>query len=308
VKSPIDVTRRRASGADGMTTRRESLAGGLLALPGTFLLLSLLIVPALVVLPVAFTDWEFGRGRIALIGWRNFLELAEDPRFAAALRNTIAYVVMVVPATVGLALFLALLIDGSGRLKTFYRTAHFLPVVSTLAAMAVAWDAVLHPTFGLLNQLLELVGIPGRSWLREDGLVLPALAVIGVWHNLGFAVIMFLAGLRSIPNALLDAAALDGATAPLDKARVVILPLLGPITVFITVLTAKKALAAFDTVWVMTGGGPDNASEVLLHFLYIESFEHLRAGYGAAVSVVYLLLVTAVMLGQRAIDRRIRYP
>jgi multiple sugar transport system permease protein len=289
-------------------TRRENLAGGLLALPGTFLLLSLLIVPALVVLPVAFTDWEFGRGRIALVGWRNFLEMAEDPRFAAALRNTIAYVAMVVPATVGLAVFLALLIDGSGRLKAFYRTAHFLPVVSTMAAMAVAWDAVLHPAFGLLNQLLAVFGLPGRNWLRDEALVLPTLAAIGVWQNLGFAVIMCLAGLRSIPNALLDAAALDGATGAFDKARVVILPLLAPIVVFVTVITAKRALAVFDTVTVMTNGGPDHASEVLLHLLYVESFQHMRAGYGAAVSVVYLLLVTAVMLGQRAIDRRIRYP
>jgi multiple sugar transport system permease protein len=291
-----------------VTTRRESLAGGLLALPGTFLLLSLLIVPALVVLPVAFTDWEFGRGRIALIGWRNFLEMAEDPRFAAALRNTVAYVAMVVPATVGLAVFLALLIDGSGRFKAFYRTAHFLPVVSTMAAMAVAWDAVMHPTFGLLNQLLVFIGLQPRNWLRDEALVLPALAAIGVWQNLGFAVIMCLAGLRSIPNALLDAAALDGATGAVDKARIVVLPLLAPIVVFITVLTAKRALAVFDTVTVMTAGGPDNASEVLLHLLYIESFQHLRAGYGAAVSVVYLLMVTAVMLGQRVVDRRLRYP
>jgi multiple sugar transport system permease protein len=290
------------------TTRRESLAGGLLALPGTFLLLSLLIVPALVVLPLAFTDWEFGRGRIALIGWRNILEMAEDPRFAAALRNTIAYVAMVVPVTVCLAVFLALLIDGSGRLKAFYRTAHFLPVVSTMAAMAVAWDAVLHPTFGLLNQLLVSIGIPGRNWLRDESFVLPALAAIGVWQNLGFAVIMCLAGLRSIPNALLDAAALDGATGAVDKARVVVLPLLAPIVVFITVLTAKRALAVFDTVTVMTAGGPDNASEVMLHLLYIESFQHMRAGYGAAVSVVYLLMVTAIMLGQRVVDRRLRYP
>lgn len=290
-----------------MSARRESLAGGLLAMPGTFLLLSLLIGPALAVLPVAFTGWEFGRGEITLIGWRNFLELAEDPRFAAALRNTLVYVAIVVPATVMLALVLALLIDGSGRLKAFYRTAHFLPVVSTLAAMAVAWDAVLHPTFGLLNQLLAFVGVPTHNWLREDALVLPTLAVIGVWQNIGFAIIMFLAGLRSIPQPLLDAATIDGATAPIDRARLVMLPLLAPITVFVTVITTKRALGVFDTVWVMTGGGPDNASEVLLHLLYVESFEHLRAGYGAAISVVYLLLVTIVMLGQRAIDRRMRY-
>jgi multiple sugar transport system permease protein len=291
-----------------MSRQRERLTGGLLAMPGTFLVLSLLIGPALAVLPVAFTNWEFGRDQFSLIGWRNFLELADDPRFAAALRNTIIYAAIVVPVTVTLALVLAVLIDGAGRLKAFYRTAHFLPVVSTLAAMAVAWDAVLHPTFGLLNQLLALAGVRTHNWLREEALVLPTLAVIGVWQNLGFAVIMFMAGLRSIPQPLLDAAALDGATAPLDRARLVILPLLAPITVFVTVITGKKALGVFDTVWVMTSGGPDNASEVLLHLLYVESFEHLRAGYGAALSVVYLLLVTAVVLGQRAIDRRMRYP
>ena len=211
---------------------------------------------------------------------------------------------MVVPATVWLAIVLSLLIDSSGRLKSFYRTAHFLPVVATMAAMAVAWDAVLHPTFGLLNQTLALVVCAAATGCARKRLVLPTLAAIGVWENLGFAVIMLLAGLRSIPTALLDAAALDGATGPIDKARVVILPTIAPVTVFVTVITAKKALAVFDTVTVMTSGGPDNASEVLLHLLYIESFEHLRAGYGAAVSVVYLLLVTALMLGQQTFDRR----
>jgi multiple sugar transport system permease protein len=291
-----------------MTKRRDRLAGALLAFPGTMMLVSLLIAPAAVAVAVAFSNWEFGRDEIALIGWQNFLELSEDPRFAAALRNTILYVLLVVPTTVALGLIVALLIEGSGRMKAFYRTAHFLPVVSTLAAMAVAWDAVLHPTFGLLNQSMELVGLSGRNWLRDERLVVPTLAVIGVWHQLGFAVIMFLAGLKSISKELLDAAALDGATAPLDKARAVTLPLLGPITVFITVMTAKSALAVFDTVTVMTAGGPNDASEVLLHLLYTESFEHLRAGYGAAISVVYLALVTALILGQRALDRRIRYP
>lgn len=295
-------------GLAGTIQQRERLGGALLALPGTMLVVSLFIAPAAVAVLVAFSNWEFGRGEIAFIGWQNFLELSEDPRFAAALRNTITYVIIVVPTTVVLGLLLALLIEGSGKVKAFYRTAHFLPVVSTLAAMAVAWDAVLHPTFGLLNQALELIGLSGRNWLRDETLVLPALAAIGVWHQLGFAVIMFLAGLKSIPKELLDAAALDGATAPLDKARAVTLPLLGPITVFITMITAKSALAIFDTVTVMTEGGPNDASEVLLHLLYAESFEHLRAGYGAAISVVYLALVTALMLGQRAIDRRIRYP
>jgi len=286
-----------------MSRQHERVGGGLLALPGTFLLVVLLIVPALAVLPLAFTNWEFGRSQVALIGWGNFAELAQDARFVAAVRNTIVHMAIVVPVTVGLGLMLALLIEDSGPLKTVYRTAHFLPVVATLAAMAVVWDGVLHPTFGLLNHALGWFGLPPHNWLRDEALVLPTLALIAVWHNLGFAVIMFLAGLKSIPRALLDAAMLDGATSTLDRVRAVTLPLLAPVTVFVTVITAKRALGVFDTVTVMTAGGPDNASEVLLHLLYVESFEHLRAGYGAAISLVYLALVVAVVIGQRSLER-----
>lgn len=291
-----------------MSTRRAALSGALLAAPGGLFLIAFLVAPALAVLPVALSNWEFGQGHIAFVGWQNFAELAEDVRFVAALRNTLVYTAIVVPTTVVLGLWLALLIAGSGRVKGFYRTAHFLPVVSTLAAMAVAWDAVLHPTFGLLNQLLTAVGLSGRNWLRDESLVLPTLAAIGVWYNLGFAVIMFLAGLKSIPTELFDAAALDGATAPLDRARTVVLPLVAPITVFVSVITAKKSLGVFDTVAVMTQGAPNNASEMLLHLLYMESFEHLRAGYGAAISLAYLAIIAMLVLGQRALDRRMRHP
>jgi multiple sugar transport system permease protein len=288
-------------------SRSSYWAAAALAAPGTFLLLSLMIVPALFVLPAAVTDWEFGRGRPAFIGLGNFVELASDPRFLAALANTVLYACIVVPVTVILGLFLALLIDRSGRMKSFYRATHFLPVVATLAAMAVAWDALLHPTFGLLNQVIEALGGHGRSWLRDEGLVLPTLAAIGVWHNLGFAIVMFLAGLRTIPRDLMDAASLDGATSPLDAARTVVLPLLGPVTLFVAVITAKKALAVYDTVTVMTQGGPEHASEVMLHLLYVESFERLRAGYGAAITVVYLALLLGVTLAQRVLDGRVHY-
>jgi len=284
-----------------------SWAAATLAAPGTLMLMALMIVPALFIFPAAFTDWEFGRGRPSFIGFANFAELMVDARFVAALRNTLVYACIVVPTTIALGLLLALLIDRSGRLKGFYRATHFLPVVATLAAMAVAWDALLHPTFGLLNQVLNLFGANSRNWLRDESLVLPTLAVIGVWHNLGFAIVMFLAGLRTIPRDLMDAASLDGATSPLDATRTVVLPMLGPVTLFVAVITAKKALAVYDTVFVMTKGGPGDASEVLVHLLYIESFDRLRAGYGAAITVVYLALLLTVTFGQRALDRRIHY-
>lgn len=279
----------------------------ILVLPGMLLLLALMIVPALSVLPIAVTNWEFGKLSVAITGWSNFVELAGDPRFRAALANTLVYSAIVVPATVSLGLILAMLIDGGGRLQSLYRSAHFLPVVATLAAMAVAWEAILHPTFGLLNHILNWFGLAGRNWLRDEATVLPTLIAIGIWHNIGFAVVMFLAALRTVPSDLLDAATIDGAVGPLDRARVVILPVVAPITLFVSVVTVKKALSVYDTVAVLTQGGPGTSSEVLLHMLYVESFEQLRAGYGAAITVIYLILLFGVTYAQRVIDRKVHY-
>lgn len=278
-----------------------------LAVPGTLALLVLMIVPALSILPMALTDWEFGKGQVGFAGVANFVELATDERFIAALFNSIMYVLAVVPLTVFAGLMLAALIERAGPLKSLYRAAHFLPVVATLAAMAVAWESLLHPTFGLLNRALAVVGMEPQNWLRDERLVLPTLIVIGVWQNIGFAVVMFLAGLRTIPQDLLDAARVDGAVLPYDRMRTVVWPLLGPITLFVTVMSAKKSLAVFDTVAVLTQGGPADSSEVLLHLLFVESFERLRAGYGAAITVVYLLLLLSVTWAQRVLDKRVHY-
>jgi multiple sugar transport system permease protein len=276
--------------------------------PGAFLLIALIILPALSVFMMSLTDWEFGKRTLAWVGIANFVELADDPRFRAAFFNTLVYTVVVTPVTVVWGLLLALLIDGSGRMRDFYRAIHFLPMIATLAAMALAWDAILHPTVGLLNGLLESLGLQGHNWLREESLVLPSLIVIGIWHNLGFAVIMFMASLRTVPAELLDAAAIDGVISPFDRLRTVLLPLLSPVALFVLIITAERSFGLFDTVKVLTRGGPGYASDTLLHMLYVESFERLRAGYGAAITVIYLTCLAALTLvQQKSFDRKAHY-
>jgi multiple sugar transport system permease protein len=180
--------------------------------------------------------------------------------------------------------------------------------MATLAAMAVAWEALLHPTIGLVNQVLSTVGLPTANWLRNGDTVLPVLAVIGVWQNLGFAMVLFMAGLKAIPTDLYDAAAIDGADGPADRFRTVTLPLLGPTMMFVVIVTALRALEVFDTVNILTQGGPGKSSEVLLYTLYTESFLYLRTGYGAAITVVFLAIVMGLTLLQAWImDRRVHY-
>jgi multiple sugar transport system permease protein len=288
--------------------KAETLAGYTLAGPSFLLLLVLFILPTVAVFVIAATDWQFGARSLSFVGLRNFAELFVDPVFRISLLNTIVYALIVIPATVILGLIVALLIESGKSLRAFYQAAHFLPYMATLAAMAVAWEALLHPTIGLVNQTLAAVGLPTANWLRDERTVLPVLAAIGIWQNLGFAMVLFLAGLKSIPRDLYDAAEVDGADIWLDRLRTVTLPMLGPVTMFVVVVIALKAFRVFDTVKILTQGGPANASEVLLHTLYVESFEFLRTGYGAAVTVVFLAIVVALTLLQaRVLDKRVHY-
>ncbi|MGY4158064.1 multiple sugar transport system permease protein [Bradyrhizobium sp. USDA 4461] len=286
----------------------EALAAWTLAGPAVFFLLVLFLMPVIGVFVIALTDWQFGAHSLAFVGLANFREAFSDSGFRASLLNTILYVLIVVPGTLFFGLLIALLIESEKSCRAFYRAIHFLPFMATLTAMAVAWEAMLHPTIGLINPTLAAVGLPTGNWLRDENTVLPVLAVIGIWQNLGYAMVLFLAGLKGIPQDLYDAADIDGADFWLDRMRTVTLPMLGPVSMFVVIVVALRAFESFDTVKVLTQGGPGHASEVLLYTLYRESFEYLRAGYGAAIAVVFLAIVVTLTLVQaRVMDRKVHY-
>lgn len=286
----------------------EVLAAWSLAGPALVLLVVLFFLPALAVFAIALTDWQLGARTLSFVGFANFEEVFSDAGFRASLSNTILYVVIVVPGTIILGLGVALLVESGKSLRAFYRAIHFLPYMATLTAMAIAWEALLHPTIGLVNQTLSGLGVPTANWLRDENTALPVLAVIGIWQNLGYAMVLFLAGLKSIPQDLYDAADVDGADLWLDRLRTVTLPMLGPVSMFVFIVVALKAFETFDTVQILTQGGPGHASELLLFTLYRESFQYLRTGYGASVAVVFLIIVVTLTLIQaRIIDRRVHY-
>lgn len=285
-----------------------SRVGYFLAGPSVAALLLLFIGPALAVFAIAMTDWQMGMDEFSFVGLHNFRILAVDPDFYSALVNTLVYALIVVPATLCLGLITALLIESVRSFGGFYRAAHFLPAMATMAAMAIAWEALLHPTIGLVNHAMISLGLPPENWLRNQHTVLPVLALIGTWQNFGYATVLFLAGLKAIPLDIYNAAALDGADSAVDRLRTVTLPLLGPTAMFVTVIAGLRALEVFDTVRILTRGGPDHASDMLLYDMYRESFEYLHTGYGAAITVVFLVLVGALTLIQaRAMDRRVHY-
>lgn len=287
----------------------EALGGWLLTLPAALAFLLLLLLPTLAAVAMAFTDFELGVWPPLWIGLGNFEEMWEDRGFKQSFRNTLVYVGLVAPASVLLGLALALLIEAGARGRTFFRAVFFLPVVSLTVAMAAAWQYLLHPTIGPLNAVLRVLGVATPpAWLSSSDWVLLSLSAIGIWEQAGFNMVLFMAGLTAIPRELREAASVDGVHSAWERFRLVTWPLLGPTTLFVVTITMIRSVRVFDTVAVLTRGGPNKASEVLLYTMYTEGFTFLRLGYSAAITLVFLVIVLALMLLQtRVLDRRVHY-
>lgn len=282
----------------------RSAAAYALAAPAFVLMLMMLIGPLAGVIALSFTDYQLGAPVFAWIGLSNYHEMFADRVFWISLKNTLTYVAIVVPGTVALGLGVALLIQSAAGLRSWYRTVYFLPVMATLIAMAIVWEFMLHPQFGLVNGLLRAAGLQGHSWLQDRATALYSLCVIGIWQATGFNMVLFLAGLVSIPKHLYDAAEIDGAESAWSRFRLVTWPMLGPVTLFVVAISAIRSFQVFDTVQVLTKGGPSKSSEVLIYTMYTEGFEFFRSGYGAAVTVVFLGFVLLLTLLKSALGNR----
>ncbi len=294
--------------AHGRRDLREMLAALALAGPAGALILFFLIAPLVSIALLSLSDYQLGAKSLAFIGLDNYTSMFGDRIFRRSLQNTLVYVAVVVPVSVGLGLGAALLIEAGSSLRAFYRTVYFMPVMATLIAMAIVWEFALHPSFGLVNLSLKAIGVTGPDWLQDRRVVLYTLAGIGIWQSLGFNMVLFMAGLQSIPRDLYEAASVDGVNNGWDRFRTVTWPMLGPVSLFVIVITAIRSFQVFDTVQVMTKGGPNRATEVLLYTMYSEGFEYFRTGYAAAVTVVFLAFVLALaLLKMWFLDRRVHY-
>lgn len=288
--------------------RREEWAAWLLATPALILLLALVVLPVIAALLLSFTDWQLGARQLNFIAFDNYAEMLGDRRFQTSTVNTIVYVCVVGPVSVVLGLVLALLIESGRGGRTVFRTIYFLPLVSLLVAMATVWQYLMHPTIGPINTMLAAFGLPGSNWLAGSSSVLWSLALIGIWENVGFNMVLFMAGLTAVPRELYAAAEIDGARGALDRFWLVTFPMLGPTLVFVLAITTIRTVKVFETVAALTQGGPNMASEVLLWTIYQEGFVFFRMGYASALTIVFLVIFLAVMLVQtRALDKRVHY-
>lgn len=291
---------------------RESFGTLLLTGPAALALVLFIFLPVAVVFVLSFTDYEIGAAGMRWVGIDNFAELLGSRLGRNAILNTLTYVAIVIPASVGLGLLVALglsaLARSLPRVVAILKAVYFLPVAATLVAMAVSWQMLLHPSLGLVNAWAGALDLPAPLWLSDRDLVLYTLAAIGIWQTVGYNMVLFLAGLAAIPPTLYDAAEVDGATGGWSRFWLVTWPMLGPTTLFVLVVTAANAFRVFETVATLTKGGPAFASDTIVYALYREGFVYFKAGYASAITVVFFMaLLLLTMLQVWVVERRVHY-
>lgn len=235
-------------------------------------------------------------------GLKNFAEVLTDKKFLAALGHTLTFVGGYIPLAMASGLLLALLMNARVRFQNIFRTAFFIPVVSSWIAVSLLWTWLLNPKVGLVNYLLSLLSIHGPAWIYDPAWAMPAIILTSVWKDTGFIMVLFLAGLQDIPRELHEAARIDGASATTRFFRIT-LPLLSPTTFFVLVISMINSFQVFDQVWAMTRGGPAGATSVIMEQIYSNAFRYNRMGYAstmAFVLFVFILLVTILQIkGQK---------
>jgi multiple sugar transport system permease protein len=284
--------------------RRETLAGYLFLMPN---LIGFVIFTAFAVVAsaaISLTTWDLLSDPV-FVGFDNYVELlTDDSLFRTVLWNTFYFTVVSVPASTAIALGLALLFNTGLRAVPLFRTAYFLPVITATVVVALVWRWFFNPDFGILNYVLYQLGVDSPpNWLASRTWAMPSVIILSVWKQVGYNMVIFLAGLQAIPATLYEAAAIDGA-GRWARFRNITLPMLTPTTFFVLVISIIGSLQVFDAVLVLTDGGPANATRTMVYHIWEEAFVFLEMGYAAAVAWILFLFVFLVTVVQWKLQGR----
>jgi len=285
----------------------RAIHGWLLLLPAVVLLVAFTHYPALATLVQSFFSTPKGARPAVWVGLDNYQAMIADPVFWQTLRNNAVFALGTIPTSIALALLMAVWVDGKLRGRAFLRMSYFTPTVLPMIAVANIWLFFYTPGYGLVDQLAGLVGLPSHNWLGNRDTVLPCLIVVTVWKEAGFFMIFYLAALQGIAPQLAEASAIEGASRWYFFRRVTF-PLLMPTTLFVLVNAVINSFRLVDHIVVMTKGGPDNASALLLYYIYDVGFKFWDTAYAAALTMVLLAILAAAAIAQFVfLERRIHY-
>jgi multiple sugar transport system permease protein len=282
--------------------RQEELIAYAFILPSLLGFIVFLVVPMIASLGISFYDWELLTPP-QFVGFKNFVTLFTDRIFRQVAVNTLYYTFGLVPLNLIVSLGLAVWLNTRLRGLTLYRMVFFLPVVTVTVAVALIWRWMYEPRAGIIDVALRAVGLPGPSWLGDAHWAMPAIILMSVWKGFGYNMVLFLAGLQGIPVSIYEAAMIDGANAWQRFWRIT-LPLLSPVIFLAVVLTVISSFQVFDQALVMTNGGPANATNTIVLYIYQNGFQFFRMGYASAIAWALFVVIFIFTLFQMHLQGR----
>lgn len=266
----------------------------LFSLPAVLIIASVIVFPWLFTLYMSGQDWKIGGGS-EFVGLQNYAELLADPRFIESMGHTFYFTVLAVVLPILFGTAAALVFHREFPFRGLLRTIFVMPMMATPVAVALVWTMMFHPQLGVLNYLLSLVGIGPQAWVYSPNTVIPTLVLVEVWHWTPLVMLIVLGGLAGLPKEPYESALIDGANA-WHMFRHITLPLVWPFVMVAIVIRTIDALKAFDTIFVITQGGPGTSSETLNIFLYLQAFQFYKIGYASAVVVIFFVIIIMLSL------------
>lgn len=276
--------------------RRDWLPALVFLLPNLVSIGLFTLIPVVAGFFLSFTSWDM-LSDPQWIGLDNYVRMLSDRQFWNSLGNTLVYTLIVIPGGLALSLLLALALNSKIKGTAIYQAIFFLPYVSSTVAIALVWKWIYHPDYGVLNSILGFFGIAGVDWLTNRSTALGSVAVVQIWQTAGYNMVLFLAGLRSIPKEYYEAAKLDGST-PFQTFWSITVPLLMPTIFFVTTTSIIASFQVFNLIYVMTSGGPGTSTKVYVYYLWESGFSFFKMGYASALAYVLFVIILAVTLLQ----------
>lgn len=282
---------------------RNTLTAYSFILPNFIGFLIFTFVPVVISIGLSFMEWDTANPA-KFVGLSNFKRLFSDETFRISLVNTIYYTFATVPLTLVCALLLAILLNKGIRGVKVFRAVFFMPYITSIVAIAVVWNMLLHPTMGPINEFLKWIGIQNPpGWTASTEWAMPAVIITSIWRSVGYYMVIYLAGLQGIPGELYEAATMDGANW-WNKFKSITLPMLTPTTFFILVMLTINSFKVFDLILIMTAGGPGRSTNVLVYHIYNQAFINFKFGYSSAIAMVLFGLVLGITLIQFKLEEK----
>lgn len=280
---------------------QENIVGLAFLSPAMILLSIFLIIPVIMVFYYGFTDYYMlTPDARKFVGLANFLKLAQDPTFLKSILNTAKFVIWIIPVQLGLALGMALIVNKPRKGNMFYKVAFFAPVVMSLAVISILWLYLLNPNNGLLNAMLNKIGIASQPFLTSPKQAMYAIIMVSAWQGAGYQMLLFLGGLQNIPRDVYEAAELDGFS-KFQQFRYITMPLLKPTALFILLTTLISAFKLIVQPMVMTQGGPMNSTMTMVYYIYQKGFTDRMVGYSSSIALVFTTFIGMITLVQRRV-------